>query len=196
MSVLSRPMRDPAGNITGGLTALRDIQHEVARRDELSYLAGHDGLTGLLNRDAALHALAKALQSARGTGRWVGVLYVDVDRFKDVNDTFGQPVGDRLLVQVGQRLSAHLRDSDVVARLGGDEFLVILAGMREGEHATMRAEALLDAVAEPGPDGLPTVTVSIGVRHDDGTSDPGLVLRDADAALYRAKNAGRARVST
>jgi diguanylate cyclase (GGDEF)-like protein/PAS domain S-box-containing protein len=194
-STLSRPLRDAHGNVIGGLTALRDIQEEVERRDELSYLAGHDSLTGLVNRDTALHALAKALDQARRTDRWVGVLYVDVDHFKEVNDTFGHAAGDRLLVEVGRRFTAMLRDSDVVARLGGDEFLVVLTSMRDGEHALARAEALRTVLAEPDGDGVPSATVSIGVRYDDGTSDPGQVLRDADAALYRAKNSGRDRVS-
>jgi diguanylate cyclase (GGDEF)-like protein/PAS domain S-box-containing protein len=195
MSALSRPMRDTHGSMTGGLTALRDIQAEVERRDELSYLAGHDSLTGLVNRDAALHALAKALEQAKRSDRWVGVLYIDVDDFKDVNDTFGHAAGDRLLVEIGHRLTARLRDSDLVARLGGDEFLVVLSSMREGEHALLRAQALLESAAEGGVDGVPSATVSIGVRYDDGSSDPGAVLRDADAALYRAKHAGRNRVS-
>ena len=148
-----------------------------------------------MNRDTALHALAKALDQARRTDRWVGVLYVDVDHFKEVNDTFGHVAGDRLLVEVGRRFTAMLRDSDVVARLGGDEFLVVLTSMRDGEHALTRVQALRTVLAEPDGDGVPSATVSIGVRYDDGTSDPGQVLRDADAALYRAKNSGRDRVS-
>ena len=195
MSVLSRPLRDATGRVNGGLTALRDIQDEIDRREELRYTPRHDGLTGLADRETALHALTQALAQARDTGRWVGTLYVDVDRFRDVNDTHGPEVGDRLLVEVGRRLTARLRDSDAVARLGGDEFLVVLASMREGAHAEQRARALLDAVAGPGPEGLPTATVSIGVRYDDGTSDAGQVLRDANAALRRAKDAGRNRVS-
>jgi diguanylate cyclase (GGDEF)-like protein len=123
------------------------------------------------------------------------VLYVDVDNFKDVNDTFGHAAGDRLLIEIGHRFTARLRDSDVVARLGGDEFLVVLSSMREGEHALLRAQALLEAAAQGGVDGVPAATVSIGIRYDDGSSDPGAVLRDADAALYRAKHAGRNRVS-
>ena len=195
MSVLSRPMRDSQGHTSGGLTALRDIQAEVERREELSYLAGHDSLTGLVNRDAALRALAKALEQARRSDRWVGVLYVDVDNFKDVNDTFGHAAGDRLLVEIGHRFTARLRDSDVVARLGGDEFLVVLSSMREASTRWCALRRCSTAAAEDGADGVPAATVSIGVRYDDGTSDAGEVLRDADAALYRAKHAGRNRVS-
>ena len=196
MSVLSRPMRDAAGTIIGGLTALRDIQDEVERREELRYLAGHDGLTGLLNREAALRALDRAVARARDTERWVGVLYVDVDHFKDVNDTHGHQAGDRLLVEVGHRITAALRDTDVVARLGGDEFLVILTSLREPVNAEKRAQALLAAVSDDDSGGLPETTVSIGLVTDDGHGDPAQILAEADAALYRAKNAGRNRVST
>jgi diguanylate cyclase (GGDEF)-like protein/PAS domain S-box-containing protein len=196
MSVLSRPLRDAAGTVVGGLTALRDIQDEVERREELRYLAGHDGLTGLLNREAALRALDRAVARARDTERWVGVLFVDVDHFKDVNDTHGHQAGDRLLVEVGHRITAALRDTDVVARLGGDEFLVILTSLREPVNAEKRAQALLAAVSDDDSGGLPETTVSIGLVTDDGHGDPAQILADADAALYRAKNAGRNRVST
>ncbi len=195
MSVLSRPLRDPSGRVIGGLTALRDIQEEVERREGLRYLAGHDGLTGLLNREAALRALDRAVARARDTERWVGVLYVDVDHFKEVNDTHGHQAGDRLLVEVGHRLTAALRDTDVVARLGGDEFLVILTSLREPVNAEKRAQALLAAVSDDDSGGLPETTVSIGLVTDDGHGSPAQILLDADAALYRAKNAGRNRVS-
>jgi diguanylate cyclase (GGDEF)-like protein/PAS domain S-box-containing protein len=195
MSALSRPVRDVAGRVTGGLTALRDIQDEVESREALRHLVGHDSLTGLVDRDAARHELTRALRRAQRSGRWVGVLHLDVDRLRDVNDTHGHDVGDRLLVEVARRLTARLRDSDVVARHGGDEFVVILTSMRDGEHAMQRAQALLDAVAAPLEDGVPGGTVSIGVRYDDGSSDPATVLRDAAAALDRAKNAGCNRVS-
>ena len=195
MSALSRPMRDPSGRVVGGLTALRDIQDEVERREELRYLAGHDGLTGLVNREAALHHLARALQAAHGTASLVGVLYLDVDRFKDVNDTYGHATGDRLLIEIGHRLTTTLRASDIVARLGGDEFLVILSQVKEEQHAVRRALALLDVVSRPGDDGVPVATVSIGVVTDDGDRDPAAVLHEADAALYRAKHAGRNTVS-
>ncbi|MBI1376124.1 MAG: diguanylate cyclase [Frankiales bacterium] len=195
MSALSRPLRDPAGRTVGSLTALRDIQDEVDSREELRYLAGHDALTGLLNRDAALRALDRALRRTRESERWLGVLYVDVDHFKDVNDTYGHPAGDRLLVEVGHRLTAALRDTDVVARLGGDEFLVILTSLREPVNAEKRAHALLGAVGEDDSGGLPNTTVSIGLVTDDGTGEAGGILAAADAALYRAKQAGRNRVS-
>ena len=194
MSVLARPMRDARGTVSGGLSALRDIQVEVEHREELRYLAGHDGLTGLLNRESSLRALAKALESARGTGRHVGVLYLDVDRFKDVNDSFGHDGGDRLLVELGRRLTSLLRESDTVGRLGGDEFLVVLTSLKEPGQADARASSLLPMLSATR-DGVPSSTVSIGVVTDDGSGDAAEVLKAADAALYRAKHAGRDRIS-
>jgi len=194
MSALARPMRDARGSISGGLTALRDIQAEVENREELRYLAGHDGLTGLLNRESSLRALGKALDAVRGTGRLVGVLYLDVDRFKEVNDSSGHDGGDRLLVELARRLTAVLRESDAVGRLGGDEFLVVLSTLKEHGQADARAASLLP-VLSAAADGVPSSTVSIGVVTDDGTGDPAAVLKAADEALYRAKNSGRARIS-
>ena len=194
MSVLSRPMRDPRGTVIGGLTALRDIQEEVESREELRYLAGHDSLTGLLNRESSLRALAKAVEGVRGSGRHVGVLYLDVDRFKEVNDNYGHDGGDRLLVELAHRLTSVLRDSDVVGRLGGDEFLVVLSSLKEPGHADVRAASLLTTLSAEA-DGVPSSTVSIGVVTDDGSGDAAEVLKAADAALYRAKHAGRDRIS-
>lgn len=194
MSVLARPMRDSHGTVTGGLSALRDIQSEVESREELRYLAGHDGLTGLLNRESSLRALSKGLEAVRGTGRHVGVLYLDVDRFKDVNDSYGHDGGDRLLVELARRLSTVLRESDVVGRLGGDEFLVVLSSLKEPGQADMRAGSLLPTLSARADD-VPSSTVSIGVVTDDGSGDPAEVLKAADAALYRAKHAGRDRIS-
>ena len=194
MSVLARPMRDSRGTVTGGLSALRDIQEEVEHREELRYLAGHDSLTGLLNRESSLRAMAKALESVRGTGHHLGVLYLDVDRFKEVNDSFGHDAGDRLLVELARRLTAVLRESDVVGRLGGDEFLVVLSALKDPSHADTRARSLLSALSAV-VDGVPSSTVSIGVVTDDGSGDATEVLKAADAALYRAKHAGRDRTS-
>ncbi|HET7900491.1 MAG TPA: diguanylate cyclase [Candidatus Nanopelagicales bacterium] len=194
MSVLARPMRDSQGQVVGGLSALRDVQAEVENREELRYLAGHDGLTGLLNRESSLRALGKAIDAVRGTGRCVGVLYLDVDRFKDVNDSLGHHAGDRLLIELSRRLVGVLRETDVVGRLGGDEFLVVLSALKEPGQADTRAESLLRTLSAPTSDA-PTSTVSIGVVTDDGTSAAADVLQAADDALYRAKNGGRDRIS-
>jgi diguanylate cyclase (GGDEF)-like protein/PAS domain S-box-containing protein len=194
MSVLARPMHDSHGTVIGGLSALRDVQTEVEKREELRYLAGHDGLTGLLNRESSLRAMGKAMDAVRGTGRCVGVLYLDVDRFKSVNDSFGHAGGDLLLVELARRLVGVLRETDVVGRLGGDEFLVVLSALKEPGQADTRAGSLLRTLSAPSTDA-PVSTVSIGVVTDDGTRAPADVLKAADDALYRAKNGGRDRIS-
>ena len=146
-----------------------------------------DTLTSFANAHAGL-------PTPDGSGRHVGVLYLDVDRFKDVNDTYGHDGGDRLLVELAHRLTSVLRDSDVVGRLGGDEFLVVLSSLKEPGHADVRASSLL-ATLSAETDGVPSSTVSIGVVTDDGSGDAAEVLKAADAALYRAKHAGRDRIS-
>ncbi|MGE4114395.1 MAG: diguanylate cyclase [Candidatus Nanopelagicales bacterium] len=193
MAALSRPMRDADGSMTGGLTALRDVHSDVYLRSELEYLAAHDGLTGLYNRTAVEQRLARELFVARGTDRWVGVLYLDLDGFKDVNDAHGHAAGDRVLVELSHRLVASLRDTDTVARLGGDEFLVVLPGMKDAADIEQTAQSLLASLASRHAPGVPTTTVSIGIAADRGHREVQHVIASADAALLRAKEAGKDR---
>jgi diguanylate cyclase (GGDEF)-like protein/PAS domain S-box-containing protein len=193
MAALSRPMRDADGRITGGLTALRDVHSDVELRSELEYLAAHDGLTGLLNRTAAEQTLARELFIARGSDRWVGVLYLDLDGFKEVNDLHGHAAGDRVLIELSRQLVASLRETDTVARLGGDEFLVILPGMRDAADIEARAEMLLASLGSRHVPGVPRTTLTIGIAADRGHRDVQHVIASADAALLRAKEAGRDR---
>jgi diguanylate cyclase (GGDEF)-like protein/PAS domain S-box-containing protein len=195
MSALSRPMFDDEGRVIGGVTALRDAQQEIERRSELEYLAAHDNLTGLLTRESALDELSSVLARAGSEGRTVAVLYLDVDRFKVVNDTHGHQVGDRVLVQVARRLTAALRPDDVVARLGGDEFLVVLHAVGDDEYARTRALDLHTALSRAHEPGLPVTTVSIGLATWDGGQDAAALVDAADQALYRAKASGRDTVS-
>jgi len=193
MAALSRPMRDVDGTITGGLTALRDVHSDVYLRSELEYLAAHDGLTGLYNRTAVEQRLARELFVARGTDRWVGVLYLDLDGFKDVNDLHGHAAGDRVLVELSHRLVASLRDTDTVARLGGDEFLVIMPGMRDASDIEERARSLLTSLTSRHVPGVPATTMTIGIAADRGHREVQQVIASADAALLRAKEAGKDR---
>jgi len=193
MNALSRPMRDTAGRITGGLTALRDVDADVGRRAELQYLAAHDVLTGLHNRASALEQLAALMVEAH-EGRTPAVLYLDLDRFKDVNDQHGHQTGDRLLIQAAHRLTAALRDDDVVARIGGDEFLVVLE-TASPEQLEARAQDVHRALRRPSDPGMPDSTASIGMALWDGAESPEDLVRRADEALYRAKNSGRDTVS-
>ncbi len=154
---------------------------------------GHDALTGLPDRAA----FVAALRAAAETGDGVAVLFLDLDDFKVVNDGFGHEAGDRLLIQVAQRLRAAVRESDLVARLGGDEFTVLCRGTGDPSVASIAAGRLRGALSEPFDVAGQRrhVRVSIGCRvAAPGEVDPDVLLRDADAAMYQAKEAGKNRV--
>jgi diguanylate cyclase (GGDEF)-like protein len=156
--------------------------------------ARHDGLTGLLNRRGLIEAAGAGLTAAAASGQPLALLFLDLDSFKGVNDTFGHAVGDRLLKSVADRLKGELSAADVAARIGGDEF-VVLAAAPSHEHAITRGQQLIAAIACTYPlgDGISaTVGVSIGIAiaPDHGT-DPEDLLAVADAALYEAKSGGK-----
>ncbi|SDI27867.1 diguanylate cyclase (GGDEF) domain-containing protein [Paraburkholderia steynii] len=159
----------------------------------LEHQANHDALTGLPNRVQFESRLASALSAAAVTGQRVAVLYLDCDRFKEINDCLGHEAGDVVLVGIGARLRTQLREIDLVARLGGDEFAVMLAPMREAASAGRIAEGLLASMAPMIvlPDGRTVATmISIGVAlYPDHAGDAVGLLRAADAAMYRAKRA-------
>jgi diguanylate cyclase (GGDEF)-like protein len=170
---------------------------ELALRDsELRYreLAHHDALTGLPNRILFEDRLQEALHRARRHGRIVGLLFIDLDRFKDINDSLGHGAGDQLLKAVTARLKHSLRESDTVARLGGDEFTVLLDELGTTQSAGDVAAKLRSTLAAPFMLGehQVTVTASIGIScfPQDGP-DPLALLKNADAAMYRAKDQGR-----
>ena len=157
--------------------------------DQMRHLAYHDALTGLPNRSLFFEHLARAVANANRTGASLAVLYLDLDRFKLVNDSLGHNVGDQLLEAVAQRLRTTLRTADLAARLGGDEFAV-LAENSSTEGATLLAERVSKALGDPFRiDGHDlTVAASIGVVVDAaGQTDADSLLRNADLAMYRAK---------
>ena len=172
--------------------------HKLAER-RIEHLAYHDGLTQLCNRVMILQRLEHSIVQARETAGGVAVLYLDLDRFKQVNDTRGHAVGDRLLVEVAERLQASLRDGDTVGRMGGDEFIVIFPGVISAELAARSAERLAAVIRAPYVlDGeVSRIGVSVGVAlfPGDGSTAEEL-LRRADSALYRAKDDGRERVTS
>ncbi len=162
--------------------ALRDAQHRAL----------HDPLTGLPNRVLLLDRLGQACARLRRSGGRLLVMFVDLDRLKHVNDTWGHEMGDDLLVQVGRRLDQAVRPDDTVARLGGDEFVVVCPDIGDSEMHRELPERLLETLARAVPLGRATVSVtaSIGVVVAGDDADPADVLRRADSAMYRAKRAG------
>jgi diguanylate cyclase (GGDEF)-like protein len=180
------------GGVVGRLRDLTDQVQEQAR--ELRRQLFTDPLTGLANRLLFLDRLEHALARARRDQETVAVMFLDLDRFKQVNDTLGHRVGDELLITVAQRLSAALRAGDTPARFGGDEFVVLLEGVADAGAALRIAERVIQHVREPVvlAGQVVRVTTSIGiVLSPPAAPDPDRLLRQADRALYRAKNTGR-----
>lgn len=166
--------------------ALREAEAERAR--ELSWRALHDPLTGLPNRALLDDRLATALRATARRGGQVAVLFVDLHRFKEVNDGFGHEIGDGVLVELASRFAGAVRPADTVGRLAGDEFLVVLPEV-DRDDAVAVATRICDVAAAPVCAGAGEVNVgtSIGIALGDHTEDPAAVLRRADAAMYRAK---------
>jgi diguanylate cyclase (GGDEF)-like protein/PAS domain S-box-containing protein len=174
-------------------STLRDITRRKEAEDRLVKLAQFDALTGLPNRRAFVAALERAIADGRRRGSRVAVLYLDLDHFKDVNDTLGHPAGDRLLEAVAQRLVGNLRASDLVARFGGDEFAVLISNLPDPSDAGIMARKLIDATALPFPvDANEIYTgLSVGIAVSEPNEDAESMLSHADVALYRAKAEGR-----
>lgn len=166
------------------------------KEDHLRFLAYHDPLTGLSNRKFFNEKLDESLDWAQNSNLLLGLLFIDLDGFKQVNDTLGHEIGDRLLVTVGQRLSNCLRGSDTVSRLGGDEFTVILRAIPNVQVAAKVAEKILSTITEPIVlDGYTTkVSASIGISiYPLNSRDSESLIKQADSAMYRAKHLGKNR---
>ena len=173
-----------------------DVTARRAMEERLRHEALHDPLTGLPNRRLLMERLCAALDRGRRRGGGTALLFLDLDRFKLVNDSLGHPVGDRLLVAVADRLRDSVRPADTVARFGGDEFAVLLDGAAGADAARRAAEAIQRALAAPvGLDGLEIYTsASIGIAVSGAQADgPEALLRGADVAMYRAKAGGPGR---
>ena len=173
----------------------RDVTDRRLAENELAHQATHDPLTGLPNRSLLLNHLELAIARTQRDETLVGLLFLDLDRFKAVNDNRGHDVGDELLRQVSQRISGVLRPSDTVARLGGDEFVVLFDEVENAEHALAAAQRVCAAI-EDDPFGVSSLelamTTSAGLAVSAPGDQPETLLRNADAAMYRAKEKGRA----
>ncbi len=190
-----QPVVDPDGRVLGAVVAFHDVTDRKRAQAALAHLALHDSLTGLPNRVLLTDRLEAAVARAGRQGDLVGVLYIDLDHFKHVNDNRGHDFGDLVLRQLGERITEALRPEDSVGRLGGDEFMAICGGLPDAEAAGELARRVVDALARPVVvDGNEvTVTASVGVVLADGRSNPKQLVGDADTAMYEAKRQGRGR---
>ncbi len=165
--------------------------HLQSENETLAHQASHDSLTGLPNRAYFEGRLIRALRSAAKVNERVAVLFLDSDRFKDINDNFGHAAGDAVLVAVAERVRAQLREDDLVARLGGDEFAVLLAPLHKAEDAQRIADKIIASMDTPIPvpgntEVLTSLSIGIAIYPDHGAT-PGTLLNAADAAMYQAK---------
>ena len=185
-------VRDEAGQVAEWIGVIEDIDAQRRAQARIAHLALHDALTGLPNRAQFWQRLQDAIARA-GRGEGAALLYIDLDRFKQVNDSLGHPVGDALLQAVTQRLQALVRDTDTVARLGGDEFAIVQSQVREPAHAGDLARRVVSALCEPfdllGHDIRIGASVGIALVHAGAAPD--LLVQMAYSALYACKQRGR-----
>ena len=191
------PIHDRHGEILGAVIIFRDVIVSRERRLQMLHLAEHDALTELPNRLLLSDRLTRSLALSRRYGRRLAVLFIDCDKFKQVNDTLGHAIGDQVLRSIAKRLTACVRESDTVSRHGGDEFLILLSEVDHADAAGVIAEKIVQSVSEPhylaGHELQLTVSVGISLYPEDGQDAQSLIMR-ADAAMYHAKNSGPNRI--
>jgi diguanylate cyclase (GGDEF)-like protein/PAS domain S-box-containing protein len=187
-------IRDADQNVMFYIASYSDISERKANEARIDYLAHHDPLTGLINRYNLENRLDQALLSAHRDDLCVAVMFIDMDRFKTINDTLGHHVGDLLLIEVARRLRDGVRDSDIVARLGGDEFIVVLTRITDEMEAVPLADKILRSLGQPyvfdGKELHSSPSIGIAVYPNDGEDGPAL-MKNADTAMYHAKELGR-----
>ena len=186
-------MRDAASGQLRLILAVEDISRRKEAEAALLRMANHDALTGLPNRALLQDRLTQAVCKAQRSGREVGVMFIDLDRFKHINDSLGHEAGDQLIIEIARRLAGSLRESDTVARQGGDEFVVVLDDLAAPEDAALVAQKVLDRLFQPlvlcGQEVFPTGSIGIAMYPRDG-ADSAALLKAADSAMYRAKAIG------
>jgi diguanylate cyclase (GGDEF)-like protein/PAS domain S-box-containing protein len=187
-------VRDADGKPKYYSTVIADISRRKQVEQELRHLTNHDALTSLPNRSLLLDRLAQALVFAGRSGEQVAVMLIDLDRFKNINDSLGHDAGDKILMEIARRLSACVRSGDTIARLGGDEFVLIRPDVAREDAVPVMAQQILEAMSRPmaiqGHEFYPTGSIGISMFPKDGY-DSQTLLKNADTAMYRAKDAGR-----
>jgi len=193
-SISGKPMFDAQGQFIGYRGIGKDITAQRENEARIHYLARNDELTGLANRSSFQEQLAHAIRQSQRHARAIAVLFIDLDRFKNINDTLGHDAGDELLQEVSKRLSTCLRESDTLARWGGDEFVAMLEEVDSTNDVALVARRVLEALATPyvidAQEFVITASVGISAYPDDG-QDAQSLLKAADIAMYRAKEAGK-----
>lgn len=189
----------PVRDLTGGATThfvsvINDVSERVRYQHALEYQANHDGLTGLANRNLLNDRIEQAIAWARRNGHVMGVMLLDLDHFKLINDASGHSAGDALLKEVANRLRGCVRETDTVARLGGDEFVIILTDLPQPDDVDQIAEKILSTLSRPtdvaGRDVFVTASIGVSLYPRDGDHGE-ILLRYADMAMYRVKEHGR-----
>lgn len=187
-------LRDDAGKIISILSLAQDVTTRVLAEERLVHQATHDSLTGLPNRTMLQDRLRQAISRARRGGHRIAAMFIDLDRFKDVNDTLGHRIGDELLREIATRLNRVVRESDLLVRLSGDEFMVVLEQVTDLESPRIVAAKLLDEIRQPsrieGHEIYVSGSVGISLFPDDA-EDVETLLKNADMAMYRAKELGK-----
>ncbi len=188
-------VQDDAGVLQHYIGIFSDITQLKRHQQQLEHMAHHDALTGLPNRALLASRLSQAMNQALHNKKMLAVLYMDLDGFKPINDNYGHELGDRVLIEIGQRLLRILRAEDTVARIGGDEFVALLSDVSDVRECEATARHLLDTITQPIEiDGHKhTLSASVGISRypQDHTDDADILLRYADQAMYMAKAGGR-----
>lgn len=201
VEVIASPLLNPDGGLRGVIEVARDITEHLdlleevrQQKDNLQHLAHHDPLTNLPNRALFLLRLKQAISKAKRMGRQMAVLFVDLDRFKEINDSLGHAFGDKVLNEVAERFKKSVRADDTIARLGGDEFTFILENLLRPQHAAQMAQQIIHSLEQPiemdNHQLFITTSIGISVYPQDGKSAE-TMLRNADAAMYKAKDEGK-----
>ncbi len=188
------PLHNAKNEVIGIIGIYEDITVHKEHQQELEYIAHHDMLTNLPNRLLLADRMQIALSQAKRDGTLIAVGYLDLDSFKDINDTFGNKLGDYLLIEIAKRIKNELRECDTVARLGGDEFALLLVDLERSEECEMTLRRLLTTISVPFyiNEKFISVSPSIGVTlFPNDSSDADTLLRHADHAMYEAKQAGK-----